>query len=379
MKSFTSFTSFLSLVFFFFATTVSTAQVNATAGFYTTGNPYSYSATAGMGNKAVVVLINPTTNQIRVSSYIVSPAGAVAWKSNIDFGSAQSVEVAMLSETRAVVARANQNGSHVVTIFDIHTSTGVLTKKGEWMGYTAYNNRMALTKLSASTFATIFSTETGGRMVTFSVNTIGSITKKSHKDIDGYVEEVDMVRLTDNRVLAAFKKSASYVKFVCFDIAAGTLVVTQKGHLGWNNSASKLSLAHHSSQRCAAFAIDDTNMLDVLSLNVNAAGAVTTADAKMNVRKPGTTDYLLLNSIDAQTIGTSPGKILLSAARSDDNLTVVPFSFDNGLIAAQTGGYYPNAPNVTQVSAGLINGNMMIGAFRQVEDGKYHIRSYKWD
>jgi hypothetical protein len=378
MKSFTSFFQLFAFVVLCFATTVANAQVNAMAGFYTTNGAYTYSSTDGMGSRAVVALVKPTTNQIRVSTYDVAANGTVTLKDYYDYASATIVKVAMLTPTRVIVARANPNGSHVATAFDIDAN-GNLTKKGEWSGFIPNFANFAITRLSNESFATAFRTDTGMRMVSFSVPSNGNVVKKTHLDIDGGEGEVDLARLTDTRLVAAVKISQSYVKFTCFDVAPLTLAITQKGHLGWNNEVSKLSLATFSDQRFAIFAIDANSRLDAMSLNVNAAGSVTLADAKLDVKKPGTSDYLLLKDLDAQTISTSPGKILLSSIRTNDNLTVIPFSLTNGVIAAQSGGYYPNAPNVTQVSAGFITGNMMVGSFRQVEDGKYHIRSYKWN
>jgi hypothetical protein len=376
MKSFTSFFRILSLVVFCSATTFTFAQVGATAGYYTTGNPYTYSATAGSGSTAVVALIKPTSNQIRISSYFVAAAGAVTWKANYDFSSANIVKVAMLTDNRVVVARAGTKLR--LTTFDINSSTGVLTKKNDYESMTLNSDNLAIVKLSNNSFATLVRHSDGNQVRTFTVDANGVITMKSYLTFNGSSEEVDLVRLSDTRFVAAIKLNINQVKFICFDVAPNTYAITERSYTLWNNSVKKLSLSNMSSSRFALFTIDATDRLDAISYFVNAAGALSFVHSLSDIKKTGTNEALLLKEMDAQTTSTAPGKILIGGARTNENLCVISVSFTNGLLTVQNG-YYPNAPNVTQASAGLINGNMMIGAFRQVEDGKYHIRSYNWN
>ncbi len=377
MKTFNSFVQYLSLVLLCFATTVSTAQVGAAAGFYTTGNPYTYSSTAASGNIAVVALIKPNTNQIRVSSYIVSTTGAIAWKDNYDFSSASIVKVAMLTDYRVVVARHVGTKLHMTT-FDIHPTTGMLTKKDDFVSM-HHSSNLAIVKLSNNSFATLVGQLDGNRISTFTVNTNGVISIKSSLVFTGNAGHLDLARLSDNRFVAFMQGTGNHLKIVCLDVAANTYAITLRDTYSYSNSHKKVSLASFSSTRFTSFVIDANDRLDAKSYYVNAAGAITFFQDQNDIKKPGTNDFLLLKDIDAQTISTAPGIILLSAARTNENLCVIPFGFNNGYLALQGGGYYPNAPNVTQTSAGLINGNMMIGSFRQSSDGKYHIRSYKWD
>ncbi len=377
MKSFTSFASFLSLVFFCFATTVSTAQVNATAGFHTTNVPFTYSSTAGSGNKAVVAFIKPTTNQIRVSSFFVSSTGAVTLKNFYDFSSASIVKVAMLTDNRVVVARAGAKLR--LTTFDINATTGVLTKKNDYEAMTLNSDNLAIVKLSNNSFATLVRHSDGNQLRTFAVDANGVITMKSYLTFNGFSEVIDLVRLSDTRVVVALKSTATQVKLICFDVHYATFAITQKSTYTWNNGVKRISLANYTNTRFAAFAIDANDKLDALYVNVNEAGTISIGPQLSDIKKPGTNDVLQMKDIAAQTISIIPGKILLSGARTSDNLCVIPFSIGWGTLSAQSGGYFPNAPNVTQTSAGLINGNMMIGAFRHVEDGKYHVRSYKWN
>ncbi len=378
MKSFTSFTSFLSLVFFCFATTVSTAQVHAKAGFDTSGNPFTYSSTAGSGSTAVIAFIKPTTNQIRVSSYFVSTTGAVTWKDNYDFSSANIVKVAMLTDNRAVVA--HRVGTKLrLTTFDINPTTGVLSKKDDHESMNLSSDNLAIVKLSNNSFATLVRQPDGNRISTFTVNAVGNITLKSSLVLSGSVGHFDLARLTDNRLVAFMQINGSIIKISCLDVAANTYVISLRNTYSWHNSYKKVSLASISSTRFAFFAIDANNRLDAMNMNVGAGGLITVTQNLNDIKKPGTNDLLQLEDMEAQTVSTTPGKILVGAARTDENLCVIPFSFNNDMLEAEVGGYFPNAPNVTQTSVGLIHGNMMIGAFRQVEDSKYHIRSYKWD
>ncbi len=378
MKSFTSFTSFLSLVFFCFATTVSTAQVNANAGFHTTDNPYTYSATAGSGSTAVVALIKPTTNKIRVSSYFVSTTGVVTWKDNHDFSSATIVKVAMLTDNLVVVARRVDTKLYLTT-FDINATTGVLTKKHNYEGLNLNTPILDIVKLSNNSFATLVGESGGARVSTFTVDANGMITIKSNLLFIGHGGKFELARLSDNRFLAFMQVNEVILKIACLDVAANTYAIAQSGSYTWHKSLKKLSLTDMSSSRFAAFMIDAGDRLDAMSFYVSAGGGISLVHSLLDIKKPGTNDAVLLRDMEAQTIGAAPGKILIGGARTDENLCVLPVSFTNGILAAPSYGYFPNAPNVTQASVGLINGNMLIGAFRQVEDGKYHIRSYKWD
>ncbi|MCC6726079.1 MAG: hypothetical protein IT258_16350 [Saprospiraceae bacterium] len=376
MKNFNFFSQLFSLVIFCFATTIANAQVKGNSNFYDTGNPYTYASTDGMGSRAVVALIKPNSNQIRVSTYTIPESGEVTWNANYDFGSATSVKVAMLSETRVVVGSRTSSGNYAMTIFDINATTGALTKKGDWTGGNPNNQGLAVIKLSPSSFAISHTVELNQRISTFAVDANGNITFKSWVNTDKSIGAFDIVRLSDNRLVYAGKTTNSYVKFVCFDVAAGNLNLSQKGFLGWNNQVNAISLANYSNTRFVAFAKDTDSHLDVLSLYVSDNGSVSNAAALMNVKKPENNDYLEVNEIAPQKVSSS--KILLGASLSNNKLAVIPFSFNVGAIAAQTGGYYPNAPFMSNISSGFITGERMVSAFKLQDSGKFRVQSFKW-
>jgi hypothetical protein len=263
-----------------------------------------------------------------------------------------------------------------VTIFDIDPITGSITKKGEWSVASNYEH-IGLVKLTHDKFVTLIRNETGGRLFNFNVSSNGSFVKKSQLDVSWYEDVVEMACLTSNRIVVGFKGSSSNVIFTTFEVT--DLTITQKGSFNWNNNIAKLSLVPVETNRLAAFAVDNNTRLDVLGIYITTAGSIIQSDVKLDVKKPGTTEYLLLKSISGQKM-TASGKILLSTVRSTERMAVVPFQMTNGIISAQTGGYFPTAPIVTETSTGFIisNGLRMVASYRLKETGKYRIQSFKW-
>lgn len=358
------------------AATFSAAQVNQMPNPYTTGNEYETAATTASGSTAVVVLQKPTL-QVRLSSYNVATNGSVTLKGVLDLASnAKKVNVVMLTETRLALVQVTTADKQRVTIFDLNAS-GNFTQKGDWTGPTVKSYKPGVARLSNSAFVTGVALSTGGlRMTTFTVSSNGTITKKDDDD-NGTIERVDLVRLSASRVVAGVRLANDQMKVICFDVNETTYIISRRGDYQWGGAIKQVSMAAAAANKLACFNVDMNSRLDATSFELSSSGNFIVKDQKNDIKKPGTSNYYQLKELDGQYLGSN-GKFLLSAIRTSDQLSMLPFLLNsNGTLNIQSGEYSPNSPNFNLTYSAILSGGKLIASNRQMNN-KYTIQCYNW-
>jgi len=376
MKSFTSIFSFFCFAILCFATTNLNAQANGMQGAYTTQLDYENAATTGSGSTAVVALQKPTL-QVRLSSYNVATNGTVTLKGVLDLPSnAKKVNVAMLTDSRVALAQVSLADKLVISIYDI-SANGSFTLKNTWNGPTVKDQKPGIVRLSNGSFATAVAiSSTGGlRITSYSVNGNNVIVKQDDDD-NGAIEAVDLARMSAGRVVAGVKLPNDQMKLIAFDVNETTYVVNRRGDFTLNGAVKKISMVGTANNRFVAFSTDGNERLDAAAFETTASGNFVLKNQLNDIKKPSNGQYFTLRFLDGQFLGSN-GRILLSAIRTSDQLSVIPFTVNsNGLISHNSGDYSPNTAYTRTYST--VIGGKMVAATRQM-DNKYFIRCYNWN
>jgi predicted small integral membrane protein len=350
----------------------SALSVDLLPGYYTTGNEYEKAAISSIGDMTVVAFQKPT-GEIRLASYKISTTGGATLKDIIDFEQSNYIHLAMLTETRVVVAiRSNANVLKTF-VFNLHSTTGVFSlKDSHATTYTMATKNPSVARLSSNTFVTgmILSGSNNMRYTTWAVSTAGDLTKRD--DIDGgYVSVVEVVALSSTRFVASIEDAADRLKIVCFDIIGNTIY--RRGDHIFNEAARRISATRTASNRLAVFSLDNMSRLSARTLELSSLGNIIEKDTDDNIVSPDNNQPIVLTTIDAQM--TSTGQILLSGIKSGYKHTVIPFGLGStGTIFIRPGAY--NANDFGASFATTVEGKLVV-ASRQMNN-KYRIASYKY-
>lgn len=376
MKSFTSFFSLLSLAIFCFATINLNAQANAMPGPYTTQLDYENAATTAAGNTAVVALQKPTL-QVRLSSYNVATNGNVTLKGVLDLSSnAKKVNVAMLSSTRVALAQVTTSDKLVVSIYDVNSTSGSFTLKNTWNGPTVKDMKPGIVRLTDAKLATAVALSNGSlRISSYTVAPNGTITKQDDDD-NGSIETVDLARMTSKRIVAGVRLTNDQMKLIAFDVNETTHVISRRGDYVLDGAVKKISMVGMDNNNFVAFSTDSNDRLDATAFATTSSGNFVLKNKLNDIKKPSNGQYFTLRFLDGQHLGSN-GRILLSAIRTSNQHSVIPFTVNSsGLISQNSGDYSPNTA-YTRTYSTVVEGKL-VAATRQM-DNKYFIRSYNWN
>ena len=375
MKTFNSFFSLLCSAIFCFATSNLSAQANAMPGPYTTQLDYENAATTGTGSTAVIALQKPTL-QVRLSSYNVAANGNVTLIGVLDLPSnAKKVNVAMLTQNRVALAQVTTADKLVVSIYDI-SANGSFTLKNTWNGPNVKDQKPGIVRLTDTKLATAVALSTGGlRISSYTVAPNGTILKQDDDD-NGAIESVDLARMTSKRIVAGVKLTNDQMKLIAFDVNETTHVINRRGDYVLSGTVKKISMVGMDNNSFVAFSTDSNERLDAAAFETTASGNFVLKNQLNDIKKPSTGQYFTLRFLDGQYLGSN-GRILLSAVRTSNQHSVIPFTVNSaGLISQNVGDYSPNTLYTRTYST--VIGGKLVASTRQM-DNKYFIRSYNWN
>lgn len=382
MKNFNFFSQLFALVVFCFASNFATAQVSAMPGFNITGNEYSAAATAGFGGNAVVIFTKPVAGNttVRLASYTVAAAGTVTLKDYEDFSNCGSPKITMLSPTRAILAMRNQNNNHEVRVYDLDASGGNITKKSWWAstGGGAVNPQSQNVEyLTGSSFVSAVVDGGTFRILSFTVNSSGSITFKDDDTHNIAGNAVYLKKMSSSRVIVGIKNANDLLKLICYDVNESTGVLSKKSEVQVNN-VQQITMTAFGGNKLGCFAIDVNNNFDISTYEIATGGNFIVKNLYDNIKIPGTNTNYQLKSIDAQ-YDSGVSKIHLCSVRTSDKLNIIPFSFSSAgtlTIEPNTSKHYLSTATYTHTSASAASG-LVINSSRQA-DSKYRIQGFKW-
>lgn len=351
-------------------------------GFNITGNEYNAAAIAGYGGNAFVIFTKPVAgnNTVRLASYTVAAAGNVALKDYEDFGNCGSPKITMLSATRAILAMRNQNNNHEVRVYDLDAS-GNITKKNWWAstGGGAVNPQSQdVLRLDGSRFVSAVVDGGTFRILSFTVNTAGTITFKDDDTHNMPGTVVGLARMSSNRVIVSIRTADNIMKVICYDVNESTGILTKRGEYQWNAPKTRISMVAFGGNKLACFLSNSINYLDITSLEVSTVGTFSVKQSISHVKIPGTTTNYELKSIDAQ-YDSGVNKIHLCSVRTSDKLNIIPFSFTSaGILTIEPtiSKHHLSTTTFTHTSTSAASG-LVINSSRQA-DSKYRIQGFKW-
>ncbi len=239
-----------------------------------TNSEYESAAVTTLPNYAVGVLLAPD-NTIKVASWNVNAQGDVTHVNSVDNGKGRKVNIVSLTDNRVAVAAVKPNGKLRLALYGIAGNGTVSAMNESFTSEHTYKAaKPGIIRLNDNRLAVGLIRDNGNFEISiWRVQQNGNFEQQCEYH-SGDAENIDLSKISNNRLVAAVRKSNSdEIRLIAFDFDSGNCSLQRRGDADAGGSINKFELVTLSDDRIAiCYNAKSSKNLGVKVWDVNNSG-----------------------------------------------------------------------------------------------------------